>query len=101
MRNLGKMTLEEVRAAAGQLSEEEQELLYLDLSMKMKEEDPEQVLQEFRKGDQVEIFRGSLQGLLGQLVDVKGKQKVRIEIESIGQSIILTIPKSYLKIVGK
>ncbi len=52
----------------------------------------------FQIGDQVEISRGTLKGLLGNLVDIHGKQKVKIEIESIGQSIILTIPKSYLKI---
>jgi len=53
----------------------------------------------FNIGDKVEIFRGALRGLLGDLVDIQGKQKVRIEIESIGQSIILTIPKSYLQLV--
>ena len=65
------------------------------------EADHEQVTEEFKKGDKVEIFRGSLKGLLGQLVEVRGKQKVRIEIEAIGQSIVLTIPKSYLKIIGR
>lgn len=53
----------------------------------------------FEIGDKVEIFRGALRGLSGNLVDIRGKQKVRIEIESIGQSIILTIPKSYLRII--
>jgi transcription antitermination factor NusG len=48
-------------------------------------------------GKPVEIFRGALKGLTGNLVEFRGKQKVRIEIESIGHSIILTIPKSYLK----
>ena len=53
----------------------------------------------FNIGDKVEIFRGTLKGLLGNLVNLQGKQKVRIEIESIGQSIMLTIPKSYLKVI--
>ena len=64
-----------------------------------KEENPEQFTDSFDIGDKVEIFRGSLKGLIGNLVDLRGKQKVRIEIESIGKSIILTIPKSYLKVV--
>jgi transcription antitermination factor NusG len=64
------------------------------------EVDPEQVPEHFKKGDRVEIFRGSLKGLLGQLVEVRGSRKVLIEIESIGQSILLTIPKSYLRIIG-
>ena len=51
----------------------------------------------FNIGNRVEIFRGALKGLTGNLVELKGKQKVKIEIESIGQSIVLTIPKSYLK----
>lgn len=37
---MGKMTLEEVQAAARELSEEEQELLYLALAMKMEEVNP-------------------------------------------------------------
>ena len=63
------------------------------------EEDQTIFSEPFKIGDKVEIFRGILKGLLGNLVDIRGKQKVRIEIESIGQSIILTIPKSYLRII--
>jgi transcription antitermination factor NusG len=63
------------------------------------EEDQTIFSEQFKIGDKVEIFRGTLKGLLGNLVDIRGKQKVRIEIESIGQSIILTIPKSYLKVI--
>ena len=51
-------------------------------------------------GDKVEITRGQLFGLAGYLVDYHGKQKVRIEIESIGHSIILTIPKAHLKVIN-
>ena len=54
----------------------------------------------FKLGHSVEIFRGSLKGLIGNLVEIKGKKKVRIEIESVGKSIILTIPKSSLKILN-
>jgi transcriptional antiterminator RfaH len=48
-------------------------------------------------GDRVEVFRGELKGLTGNLIKIQGKQKVRIEIESIGHSITLTIPKSFLR----
>jgi transcription antitermination factor NusG len=65
------------------------------------EEDYKELPDNFQVGDRVEIFKGSLRGLLGNLVDIRGKQKVRIEIESVGQSIVLTIPKSYLKIIRK
>jgi len=63
----------------------------------------EEIIQEsqttFDIGDTVEVFRGELKGLTGNLVKIQGRQKVKIEIESIGQSIILTIPKSYLRIL--
>jgi len=53
----------------------------------------------FKISDSVEIIRGSLMGLRGKLVEIKGKQKVKVEIESVGKSIMLTIPKSHLKIL--
>jgi transcriptional antiterminator RfaH len=52
-------------------------------------------------GITVEIIRGPLHGLNGQLVEIKGKQKVRIEIEALGQSVFVTIPKAQLKIVRR
>lgn len=60
---------------------------------------PDLMSGKFEIGDTVEVFRGNLKGLTGNLVEWRGKQKVKIEIESIGQSIILTVPKSYLKVV--
>ncbi len=59
---------------------------------------PERV-RDFEAGDKVEIFRGPLKDLSGNLIRVQGKQKVKIEIESIGHSITLTIPQSYLRII--
>jgi transcriptional antiterminator RfaH len=53
----------------------------------------------FLQGDQVEIFRGALIGLTGKLIRLQGKQKVIVEIESIGQSITLTIPGSHLRVI--
>jgi transcription antitermination factor NusG len=54
-------------------------------------------VQSYIIGDRVEIYRGHLKGLSGNLVRIKGNQKVKIEIESIGHSIILTIPQTYIK----
>ena len=51
----------------------------------------------FEPGDKVEVIRGPMRGLLGVLVMVKGKQRVLIEIESIGQRLIINLPKSILK----
>ncbi|MCD4695014.1 MAG: UpxY family transcription antiterminator [Bacteroidales bacterium] len=63
------------------------------------EEDYTLTYENLKIGSQIEIYRGSLRGLTGRLVEIRGKQKVKIEIESIGQSIALTIPKSYLKVL--
>jgi len=52
----------------------------------------------FERGDQVEVTHGTLQGLRGTLVETKGKKRVMVEIEGIGEKIILNIPKSSLKI---
>lgn len=49
----------------------------------------------------VEIVRGPLKGILGELVEDHGKHKVRIEISAVGQSIVLTIGKNNLKVIEK
>jgi len=64
-----------------------------------KEEDPAQSYENLTIGDKVEIIKGSLHGLRGNLTEIKGKQKVKIEIESIGKSICLTVSKTYLKLI--
>ena len=48
-------------------------------------------------GMHVEITRGALKGLTGQLVDHLGLKRVRIEIESLGQFLHLTISSRDLK----
>lgn len=64
------------------------------------EEDKSIILENFEVGDKIEIIKGSLIGLQGNLIQTQGKQKVKIEIESVGQSVILTIPKSYLRVIS-
>lgn len=49
-------------------------------------------------GRQVEVIRGPLMGLAGELVALKGQQKVRIKIDALGQFLNLTIPLADLKI---
>lgn len=48
------------------------------------------------KGKKVEIISGSLTGLSGELVEVKGKRKVKVEIEAVGSSILIEITKNKL-----
>lgn len=67
----------------------------------LSEETPESLSPDtaFNPGQPVEISRGPLRGLTGELVSVQGRQKVRIRIEAVGQFISLTISSSDLKIL--
>lgn len=49
-------------------------------------------------GQKVEIIRGPLSGLTGQMIGHKGQQRVRIQIDALGQFLNLTIPAGDLKI---
>lgn len=51
-------------------------------------------------GQEVEVISGNLVGLKGNLVEVKGKKKVKVQIETVNSSIIVSIPKSKLRIIG-
>ena len=63
------------------------------------EEDNTVIFENFEVGDKIEIIKGSLMSLQGHLIQIQGKQKIKVEIESVGHSVILTIPRSYLKIL--
>lgn len=55
--------------------------------------------QNWEKGKQVEIIFGSMTGLIGHLVDVKGKHKVSILIDAINRTLLIRIPKTKLRII--
>ena len=57
-------------------------------------------IKDFHIGDKVEVIKGSLIGLQGRLISIKNKQKVKIEIEAISQSVFLSVPKSFLEIIN-
>lgn len=64
------------------------------------ETDPENISElDWKVGKNVEVISGSMTGLQGQLLELHGKHKVRVEIESVGGSIIISIPKSKLQII--
>lgn len=66
----------------------------------LNEKDPENPeLQSWVKGKKVEIMSGSLVGLIGELVDINGKNRVSIEIEAVNRTILLQIPKSRLRVI--
>ena len=47
----------------------------------------------------VEIVRGPLRGLVGDLLEHRGKHHVRISIPAVGQSVIVTVSKASLKVM--
>ena len=55
----------------------------------------------FSPGKEVEVIRGPLRGLTGELVTFSGQNKVRIEVDVVGQSVWLTIPVNYLKVIHR
>lgn len=51
----------------------------------------------FGKGDNVEVISGSLIGLTGELINVKGKKRVVVRIDRLDQNIVVTIPVTFLR----
>jgi transcription antitermination factor NusG len=51
---------------------------------------------DIKVGDSVEVIHGSLKGLKGTLVEFHNKQRVRIMIEGIRQSLYIKVPLSSL-----
>jgi transcriptional antiterminator RfaH len=56
-------------------------------------------IEKYSPGQSVEVIKGPLKGLFGELVRLAGKQKVKVEISAVGQSVFVTIPVSHLAIV--
>lgn len=57
------------------------------------EEDINQ-FQELHEGQLVEITYGPMRGLVGRLVEIKGKQRLLVNIEAVGQSLPISVPRS-------
>jgi transcription antitermination factor NusG len=56
---------------------------------------------DYTVGKRVRVIRGGMKGLEGRLTEVLGKQRVKVEIESIQQSLFLQIPLGSLEIIGE
>jgi len=48
-------------------------------------------------GSIVDIIAGPMKGISGELLEIMGKKKVRIEIDGLGQSIFLELPASHIR----
>ena len=54
---------------------------------------------ELEAGLNIEITRGPMMGLTGILLTLHGKHRVKVEIECVGQSLIIDIPRTSLQII--
>ena len=63
------------------------------------DEEPPADPHSYQPGQTVEVIKGALLGLTGELIQLAGKHKVRIEVVGIGQAVFITIPMSYLRII--
>ena len=64
----------------------------------LNEKDPENIDEQvWEEGQKVEVISGSLSGLQGELIEVRGKKKVKVEIEVVGKTLVIQIPKSKLR----
>lgn len=57
------------------------------------EEDISQ-LQDLHEGQFVEIAHGQMKGLYGKLVEIRGKQRLVVSIEAVGQSLPISVTRS-------
>lgn len=55
--------------------------------------------QKWERGENVEIISGSLSGLTGELVEVKGKHKVSVQIDAVNRTILIQIPRNKLRVI--
>ena len=52
---------------------------------------------QFAKGESVKITFGKFKGFKGKLIEIRGNKKVVMELASINQTLLLEIPREYLK----
>ncbi len=65
------------------------------------EKDPEiNQDQGWEEGKEVEVMAGKLTGLHGILIQAKGNNYVKVQIDVVGSAIIIKIPKKHLRVVG-
>ena len=48
-------------------------------------------------GSTVDIIAGPMKGISGELIEIMGKKKVKIEIDGLGQSVFLELPAAHIK----
>lgn len=61
------------------------------------ENDVEITERNFKKGENVIVTAGPLQGLKGELIDFQSSKRVLLRIDHTGQSLLIQVPKSFLE----
>ncbi len=56
-------------------------------------------LENIKVGDRIEVESGTLMGLKGRCVKIKGKKRVLVEIESLDNHLLVDIPAQYIKVI--
>ncbi|HAQ19835.1 MAG TPA: antitermination protein NusG [Prolixibacteraceae bacterium] len=73
---------------------------YLKLMLKQENINIEVTSETFAPGQMIEVISGPLIGLHGKLVRIKGKNKVAIELEQIGYSVLVEMMAENIRISG-
>jgi transcription antitermination factor NusG len=68
----------------------------LRLMVEHAEEPVEFSIENFERGESINITKGPLQGMIGELVEIQGKHKVLVRLERFG-SAITTVPASFIE----
>lgn len=85
-----------VREAGHPVAIPDAQIARLKFMVNFSDEPVEFSAEQFEPGETVNISRGPLQGLMGELVEVKGKHKVVIRLERFGCA-LTTVPLSFLE----
>jgi len=73
----------------------ESQMVRLKMMVDASDEPVEFCVENFEHGETIRIIRGPLEGLIGELVEVKGKHKVLVRLEKFGCA-ITTVPISFI-----
>ena len=75
----------------------DEEINNLKLLLQDNVEIKEEVYEEIKKGESVEVIRGPLQGIIATSVEQQRNYKLIIQIESLGRQFVVHVPRSQVR----
>jgi transcription antitermination factor NusG len=75
----------------------DEEINNLKLLLQDNVEIKEEVFEEIKKGESVEVIRGPLQGIIATSVEQQRNYKLIIQIESLGRQFVVHVPRSQVR----